>query len=247
MSLSTENDAKWVQAGVTQGWWRPTATHLPYYCREMLFRGIDFKGRSFFDIGCGNGGFLAWAELNGAADVLGIEPQAAGSQPGAAARFEQLKRSLALSKVRIEFTTVQEFDISGNCFDILFLHNSINHLDEPACISLLTDAAAQQAYVGIFEKLRKLTRKGGKLVLADCDRRNFFADIGVRNPIARSIEWHKHQSPAVWIRLAEAAGFGNADLLWTSLPRYRDWTRALRNRVGAYFLNSHYRIILEAL
>jgi hypothetical protein len=150
--------------------------------------------------------------------------------------------------VRLLRTTLQQFDPDRAKFDVLLLHNSVNHLDESACMALGDDDNAWQTYLAIFEKLRDLAAPGATLILADCSRHNFFGLVGMRNPFARSIEWQKHQPPEIWIRLLERCGFANPRLSWTTFNSLGSLGRvALGNRLAAYFLMSHFRLSMRAV
>ena len=62
-------------------------------------------------------------------------------------------------------------------------------------------------YLEILNSFKKILKKGGTLLLSDCPRNNFFDSLNIRNPLFRSIEWQKHQSPKVWKRMLEICDF----------------------------------------
>jgi len=59
-------------------------------------------------------------------------------------------------------------------FDIVILHNSINHLNEDACIKLKEDKAAKEEYKKYFRKLFQMTNSNARLIICDCSNKNFF-------------------------------------------------------------------------
>ena len=125
------------------------------------------------------------------------------------AKFKKLGGILGYDQVRLEPVTFQAFEPARKQFDIILLHNSINHLDETACINLLGDEASRTIYLNMCSKLSALASSGAKLIVCDCSRYNFFALLGIKNPFAPTIEWHKHQAPEIWVDLLSQVGFVN--------------------------------------
>lgn len=82
------------------------------------------------------------------------------------------------------------------------------------------------------------------VIIADCSSRNFFRKLGIKNPVAPTIEWHKHQPPEVWLSLMRPAGLVEQSTVWIVPARFGDIGQVLLgNRLGAYFLSSYFRII----
>ena len=206
---------------------------------EFLFRGITFKNKRVLDIGGGCGVFSFYAACRGADKVLCLEPEVEGSSSGVQDTFRKLQRLLSAPNVLLETSTFQSFESDGKAFDIILLLNSINHLNETACINLLNDENARAIYQSIFAKLSSLSKKGTKLIICDCSRYNLFALLKMRNPFSPTIEWHKHQTPEVWAHMLGCVGFGNPIIRWSSFNRLRSVGRVLfGNKVMAYFLKS---------
>ncbi len=131
--------------------------------------------------------------------------------------FETLQAVAAeYPSIEPEKTTFQEYNVPEDRFDVVVLHNVINHLDEEACVDLHRSQVARETYHGIFAELRSATAPSGDLVVADVTRRNAWADVGLTNPFAETIEWEKHQSPALWNQLLAEHGFVRRDLKWVS-------------------------------
>lgn len=223
----------------------PRERNLIFHQR-WLFDGVDFENRTVLDIGAGAGLNGFYAACRGAREVLCIDPEADGSTPGARERFTRLKRRLGVDNIRFEPVFFQDFDAGGRKFDVVLLHNSVNHLDETACVGLLADQAARERYRRIFEQIAALSKPGATLILCDCSRYNFFAALGMRNPVMPTIEWEKHQAPEVWAGLLAEAGFENPRIRWSSFNRLGsagEWM--LGNRFAAYFLKSHFCLTLQ--
>jgi SAM-dependent methyltransferase len=222
-----------------------TAARLRFYL-ENLFAGIAIEGKRVLDIGAGSGVFSVYLALCGAAEVCALEPEVAGSRSRTAERFEQMVADTGASNVTLRPQTLESAAPALAPFDIVLLHNSINHLDEPACTVLHRDAAARNAYVQTFRDLARLTRAGGLVVLADCTRHNAFHTLGLRSPLCPTIEWEKHQPPHVWAALAEEAGLRFERLHWTTPGQLGALgLRVLANPVAAYFLLGHFALVLR--
>lgn len=212
--------------------------HLSY-----IFGRNELYKRRLLDIGGGTGLLSFWMAVNGGSAIC-LEPEFHGSSTGMQEAFQSLARDLDVSpeQAQQQATTFQDFELDEK-FDIIILANSINHLNEEATINLQCDPDAVSVYVSYFEKMRNLLSDGGRVIITDCDRHNFFNTFGLKSPFMPSIEWQKHQSPRFWGKLLQKAGFKIADISWSSpnilgLPgRF-----FLGNRIIAYFLLSHFRI-----
>jgi cyclopropane fatty-acyl-phospholipid synthase-like methyltransferase len=212
---------------------------------KFLFKDITIAGKRVLDVGCGRGAWALWAAIHDAAYVLGIEPDAAGSTSGAFSLFRQLIKQLNLGdKVFAEAKFLQEVQISGKPFDIIIMFNVINHIDEDAVTELLNNPAAVEKYVTVLSHLRNLMSTGGYVIVADCGRSNFWNSLGLKSPLAKMIEWHKHQNPNVWIGIFEQAGFETYDLRWSPLYPLR---RLTCNRIVQYLTKSHFVLRFRAV
>lgn len=219
---------------------RSVAAARSYF--DSLFAGVDFRGRRVLDIGGGSGMYSYYAALCGAAEVICLEPEAEGAEGWTARTAERLHATLPHLPVRRLSQTVQAFD-DPDGFDVLISIASINHLDEQACTRLQEDARAQETYRGVFRHLARLSRPGARIIIMDCARRNFFAALGVKNPLCPTIEWEKHQPPQVWARLLAEAGFDGPAIRWEPLYSFGAAGRwLLSNRLAAFFTKSVFRL-----
>lgn len=211
------------------------------YYFEYLFEPVSLTGKAVLDVGGGIGRASFYAAGAGAFRVVCLEPEVEGSRNDMVRRAEKLRARLGLQHVvEIKSTPLERAEFNQQ-FDVVLLHNSINHFNEDACAKLHFDAAARAHYAPFLSRLQSVTRPGGVLLLADCSRRNFFADVGLKNPFAPTINWRIHQPPAIWIRLLSEFGFVSPHVRWTFDRRLRHFGRVfLGNRVAAYFLQSHF-------
>jgi SAM-dependent methyltransferase len=214
---------------------------------KATFDGIDFKDKRILDIGGGAGLHSFYAACNGAKEVICLEPEAEGSTPGVIEKFKKLSKRLKCDNVILSLVTFQDFEPDGKTFDIILLYDSINHLDETACINLLKNDSSKAIYKKIFLRISSLLNKGAKLIICDCSRHNFFAFLRIRNPfLPPTMEWHKHQTPEAWADLLSDVGFVNPEIRWSSFNRLRYVGKVLLgNKFMAYFLRSHFCLIMS--
>jgi 16S rRNA G966 N2-methylase RsmD len=213
---------------------------------SQLFGNIDFKGKNVLEIGGGCGIFCFYAAIRGANWVVNLEPEGEGSKSGYIRNFKDLKDALGMNNVELVDSTFQEYDSLSRKFDIILLYNSINHLDEEACITLLKNQESWNTYLNIFRRIYSLSNNNAKIILGDCSNKNFFPMMGLQNPICRMIEWHKHQSPDVWIKLLKECGFSNPEISWTTFNTIGNPGKLLfGNRYLSYFLISHFVLKMD--
>jgi SAM-dependent methyltransferase len=213
---------------------------------RTLFQDIRLEGQRVLDVGGGYGEASFYAAASGARNVICLEPDAAGSRSGVRDRYAALQNRLQDAAVTLLPVTLQDFELRDDRFDVIVLNDSVNHLDESSCVTLLEDERSRERYRTIFAKIHALATSNAVLIVTDCSRDNFYARLGLRNPFAPTIEWHKHQRPEVWASLLEAAGFRNPTLRWSSFNSLRWAGRALlANRVAGYFLHSHFALVLR--
>ncbi len=221
--------------------------NLSFYL-EYIFRGIDFSGKRVLDIGGGSGLLSTFCAVSkGASEVVCLEPEIGGTQLDATEKFMEARSTLGVSdKARLEKSTLQAYDAGNRKFDIIISHDSINHLDEEACVRLSQDESARKRYHALFRKLHDITSDSATLIIADCSRYNFFALCHMKNPFAPYIDWKKHQSPYLWASLLSDAGFRTLDIRWWSYNSLRSLGKwLLGNRLAAYFLYSHFCLTMK--
>jgi SAM-dependent methyltransferase len=204
---------------------------------NFVFAGTKLADARVLDVGCGQGVFVIWAALSPAAYALGIEPEADGSDLH---QHRELLPTIAdeLQLWNLEWRKLflHQLSIDRNgAFDTVLLHNVINHLKEDAVPSLQYHDDAYRSYVQRLGILHDLVAPGGKVIVADAGRRNWWNRIGMRSPFAPSIEWQKHQQPEVWASLFGAAGFALEELRWSPVLG-----RLPSNGSLQYFTDSHF-------
>jgi SAM-dependent methyltransferase len=222
---------------------------LKYYF-DLHFDCLDIENRSVLEIGAGHGYLSAMCLAYGARRVVALEPESDGSTEGVNKQFASLADSVAMGE-GIEYLpmSLEKFISTDRkeAFDYILMCNVINHIDEDAVVRLhLPDADQERKrYIQTFEKIRNLLTETGVLLISDAGRYNFWNSIGLRFPVCRSIEWHKHQNPDVWGRLLSEAGFASLIVKWLPLYSLRYFKVIVGQKLAAQCLNSYFLIRAE--
>ena len=213
---------------------------------DFLYKGIDFTDKNILDIGGGFGKYSIFSELLGANKTVILEPELTGSNDRNQEKFLNLKTELNLTTTYLIQKSLQDFHSNGEKFDIILLHNSINHLDEDACKKLKFDASAREDYINILKKICEMSNDNCMLIVCDCARDNIFKILGLKNPLAKTIEWEKHQSPKLWESLFNELGFATSDISWPPPKPLRTLGRnLLGNKYISFFLNSYFCLKMQ--
>jgi SAM-dependent methyltransferase len=212
-----------------------------------IYGSVSFAGKKVLDIGGGDGLLSFYAIYRGADKAVCLEPESAGSSTGIKQRFNKVCTALGYAdRALLLPVTFQDYDPSADKFDIVISRNSINHLNEEACITLHQKYESRSIYVDIFRRLKSMLNPGAMVIICDCSRYNFFQLLDLQNPLARTIEWHKHQDPALWIKLLKEAGFIQPAIRWSSFNSLGKFGQLLLgNKIAAYFLYSHFCLTIR--
>lgn len=210
------------------------------YKINFIFSNICFKNNNVLDIGGGIGLLSFYASVKGANKVINLEPQMKGASENTTNYFNEINDIINTTNVYFVNQTFQDFNTAER-FDVIILHNSINHLNEDACINLEKKEKAKNIYKNFINKIYKITTDNAQIIICDCSNRNFFNDIGLKNPIDKNIEWEKHQNPNIWLKLFEEEGFEKVRLKYSSFNRLgKSGNILLGNKFFSYFLTSHF-------
>ena len=222
----------------------PSSKNFNFFFKST-YGDIDFRDKKILDIGGGYGLVSFFAAINGAKKVVCLEPEIDGSTSGVKHKFSVIHNKLGLNNVSLISKTFQDYQTTEK-YDIIILHNTINHLNEDMCELLVNSKEAQVVYKTYFEKMHQLTSCNAIIVVTDCSSKNFFNDLGMKSPIMPTIEWKKHQSPYFWLSLMNQTGFRKIKLKWTTFNRFGNTgRRILANRFMSYFLQNHFCLIVR--
>jgi SAM-dependent methyltransferase len=219
---------------------------LRYRC-ESIFKGVDLSGASVLEIGAGRGELCFWAALQGATEVVGLEPEIEGSTHGFTSDFADMLQQSGLHQVKLVKQTIQDYEAPAGYFDVIVSQNSLEHLDESASPRLGKDRAAVQVYAEIFQKIHRMLKPGGVFIATNASQENFWPMIGARNPISPQIEWHLHPPPRIWRKLMVAAGFKHIETDWPVRHRLRHFGVLTANPVFAFFTESNFRLVARGV
>ena len=221
------------------------AQKFRFYMDEYFLKDMDFKCKTVLDIGGGNGAIGFYCAIKGADKVVVMEPEFDGSTAGVIKQFEEISERFPNLPVTMTTKVLEEYDTKEK-FDIIIMHDSINHIDEELCVVLHKDEAAKKKYLAFFELIANYCSQKARLLIADCSNKNFFHAVGIKNVFVPSIEWEKHQEPKVWGKLFQQVGFITKSTKWASFSSLGVLGKLiLGNSWGAYFTSSHFRMILE--
>ena len=209
---------------------------------NSIFNSIDFKNKNVLDIGGGIGLLGFYAIANGAKSSLNIEPEMDGASSKLLKKFETIKKNLDMVNAEMLGMEIQNFS-SKNKYDLVIMYNSINHLNEDMCIELKTSTQAEQIYINLLQKIGNLMTPSATILVSDCSSNNIYTFLGLKNPFAKNIEWKKHQSPKLWIRLFDEAGFKCIYKSWSTYNRFGRFGKFIfGNFIASYFMSSHFNL-----
>ncbi len=117
---------------------------------QQVFEGIDLAGKNVLDVGAGSGLGSAYAVAQGARHVIALEPEAAGASSGSAQRILRVRDAMGMPSFEAHPQPVQDYDPGDLRFDVVLMHQSINHLDEPMCEELQDNPEARRVYQEVF-------------------------------------------------------------------------------------------------
>lgn len=206
---------------------------------SYMFNGINLDGARVLDVGAGRGRMSLYMAERGA-DVLAIEPEDDGV-PGESV-FSTLSDLAAESEgLTAKRAYLDDIDSSEE-FDLIFMHNVINHLDEDATKVLHVDETAKEAYREHFRHLHHLCAPSGSVLISDADRKHWYQHLGLEHPLTSNIEWEKHQAPELWAALLEDVGFETVSINWCPTPGLGPLARFSTNYVVSHLFGSHFRL-----
>lgn len=245
MSLRDRLNQHQAQIGA---WWSPS--RMDYEFRP-LFSGSRLQGASVLEIGAGDGILSAWCAANGASRVVAIEPESDGATVGVQAQFQATAEAVPGlgNLVTYKPLTFDQYadEVRHDEFNFILMRDVINHLDEEITGQLHKSDGddARRKYVDMLRRIADFVAPGGYMIITDVGRRNFWNALGMKSPFAPSIEWHKHQQPAVWQSLLERVGFRKVDIRWPVRYKMRALGPMLSWKIPSYFLGSHFALRMQ--
>lgn len=218
----------------------PRSKGYHYYFQNYIFRDIDLTNKSILDVGGGNGiaSFFA-TSFGDRCRSLVVDPIDDGSNSLMLDQYSKMNQLFA-SKVDFFKGYTSELTVHEK-FDVIIMHNSINHVGENIVSQLAVNEKARSEYKELLKDILKFSNPGTLLIIADCARKNFWGDFNLPNPVAPTIEWILHQQPEVWSDMLAELGCMHSSTQWTARREFKGIGRyLLANRYCSYMLNSHF-------
>lgn len=209
---------------------------------KNTFEKLNLKNRKILDVGSGNCIFSFFLIIKGAKEVICLEPSLDGSNKNNKKIFDIIKKEFNFKNITFLDITLQDY-MPNDKFDIIILKDSINHINENACINLKKNIENVEIYKNIFDKLYSLMLPEAHIFISDCSSKNFFGDLNLKNPFVQEIEWFKHQEPQTWINLMKDSNFRAISLDWSTINTFKFLGKFNNSKFLSYFTSSNFRII----
>ena len=218
-----------------------------FYFKNYIFEGIDLKNKKLLDLGGGNGiaSFYAY-HVEKSCKCTIVDPYEDGSHTLMNLQYEKLSnlydKAVTLHNDYID--TLPE----SNTFDIILMHNSVNHIGEDIIADMETNQKSQIEYLTRLGKIMDRAKKGATIIVADCSSKNLWNDLNIKNILAPTIEWNLHKPPSVWQKMLEDLGCEHVSTKWTARRELLFFGKFLfSNRLVSYMTNSSFISIYKKI
>ena len=212
-----------------------------FYFKNYIFNNIDIDYKKLLDLGGGNG-MASFYALSSSASCSAwiVDPIAEGSNDLMWQQYNSMKERFDPERVNYHRDFIETL-VFPETFDIILMHNTINHIGEDILKDVLIKESAYVEYKNRIKTIVDRLKPGGFLIVADCGTKNFLGNLGLKNPLAPSIDWKLHCDPEVWQKMIEEIGCSHIQTNWTARREFGFFgKKILANRLCAYFLNSHF-------
>jgi len=211
-----------------------------FYFKNYIFNNIELNNKSILDVGGGNGiaSFFA-VHNNPTCKSLVVDPLEDGSNLKMQKQYSNLLKKYPN---RVNFFNGYTDELSNNeKYDIILMHNSINHIGEDLLEKMDTNKIAKTEYALRLKAILKKSKPGAILIVSDCANRNFWGDLNLKNIFSPTIEWHLHKQPHEWQSLLESIGCKHINTNWTARREFGYFGKyCLSTKLVSYFFHSHF-------
>lgn len=219
----------------------PRSIGYGHYLCEHIFGNINLKGKKILDLGGGNGIAGIYAALSEkSAAITIVDPLLDGSNARMMRQYTLLRKISKVENVTFFQGFLEDLPDEEN-FDVILMHNSINHICEEHVANLHLSQTGRKIYSEKLGYILSRLKAGGILIIADCSNKNLWGLLHLPSPVAPSIDWHLHQPPEIWQEIIEEHGLRHQSTTWTARRELGSIGRIiLANRLASYFLDSHF-------
>ena len=212
-----------------------------YYFKNYIFKDVDLNNKKIIDIGGGNG-IASFYAINSSPTCSAwvVDPIAEGSNNSMLNQYENLKKLFNSNRIVFHRDFLETLE-QPKMFDIIIMHNSINHVGESLIKDVLEKKEVYDEFKNIIKNITTRLCPNGILIISDCGKFNFLGNLGLINPIAPTIDWSIHLEPEFWQKMIMENDFSLIKTEWTARRELGSLGKKfLANRLCSYFLNSHF-------
>jgi len=216
-----------------------------FYLEIYIFHGIELKSKTLLDVGGGNGiaSFYARYKDNTCKCIV-ADPLKKGSNEFMEDQFNKLSKLYGKGvKLHKGYTSSLPKRMK---FDLILLHNSINHIGEDIISTVKDVPEHRNEYLKRLKEVLSHGKKGAKIIVADCSNKNFWGDLKLPNIFAPSINWKIHKDPNFWTDMLNELNCKHIKTNWTARRELLYLGKFfLANKVMSYFTDSHFVSVYE--
>ena len=159
------------EAGITR------SNGYDFYFSSYIYKDINLDGKKILDIGGGNG-LASFHALDNSSSCSAwvVDPIAEGSNELMFEQYESMKKNYDPGRINFHRDYVDTL-LEPNTFDIIVMHNTINHIGEDILEDINNSSEAYAEYVSRLKTILDRLSSDGTLIVADCGSKNFFGKI----------------------------------------------------------------------
>lgn len=211
----------------------------------QIFNSIPLKNKNILDVGGGSGYVSFYCKIKGGRDVVCLEPEDEGSNNEKNNSYEILNDRIDYD---IEYLDkrIEDYNTKKK-FDLIILHNSINHLVDGNTKDLSSNDISKIKMMNTIEKISSLAADGCLLLIVDNSGYHFFQKLGFeRHPLIPHVGFHDHESPDFWISYFKKFDFKFAKMDWITPNPMGYFGKVLFNSsYASYLFGLPFRLVLE--
>lgn len=215
-----------------------------FYFKKYIFEGFDLSHKKVLDLGGGNGiASFFLSHYSKTCEIFLVDPYKSGSNKLMKNQFLNFSSIYKKSNIT-HYNSLEELPKYIK-FDLILLHNSINHIGEDLILNLDNKDKLNEYMDRLYLVLDK-AKVESNIIISDCSNKNFWNDIGVHNFFAPTIQWHLHKEPSFWQNIFYQLGCSHIRTKWTSRREFLSLGKyVFANKFLSYFINSHFVSIYQ--